>query len=82
MIHYIPTGAKTMMKEIAKIKLSEMREHMKNNFRCRYFTEGPLGDEVEIAGCTDNFWCYPVKPGSAFHSRKDQDVTVKKEVQE
>lgn len=71
-----------MMKEIQKIKLSEMRQHMKDNFRTRYFVQGPLGDQVEIAGCTDNHWCYSVKSGSAFLSRKDQIVTVKLEIEE
>ena len=73
-----------MMKEIAKIKLSEMRQHMKDNARCKYFIIGPLGNEIEIEAVTQNFWCYPRNRGSSFiFIREPGDVvTVKKEVEE
>lgn len=69
-----------MMKEIAKIKLSEIREHMKTNFRCHYFII-KHGEEREIEAVTSNWWCYPKKGiARSFPSSPEETVIVKKEI--
>ncbi len=77
--HYITEGDTMQVEKIEHaITVAEVREHMRNNFRFRYFVTCISSTETEIVAVTSNGWVY-TKDGKSIFCGKDKSVIARRE---